>query len=329
MHHLGNEFQARGHEVTIFTYALGVPNDATYAVRRLGGFSLSERRILRLTLGSALLNTLPGSGFDVVNLHGDDWFYFRRPVPTVRTFHGSALSEARTATSKKRRIEQSVVFFGELLASHLATAAYSDCGGMRPAYGLSGYLPMGGGIRPRNPEVSARHKTPVVLFVGSWEGRKRGRFLANLFKSFVRPRFADAELWMVADHCVEGEGVKWIRSPDDAALSALYSEAWLFCLPSTYEGFGLPYVEAMAHGTPVVASPNPGSRYVSGGGRWAVLSDDTELGPAICELLRDATRRSVLAMEGRRRAEGFTWAAAAEAHLEAFAQAANRFHGSS
>ena len=45
-------------------------------------------------------------------------------------------------------------------------------------------------------------------------------------------------------------------------LIELYQQAWLFCLPSSYEGFGVPYIEAMSCGTPVVATPNAGAREV-------------------------------------------------------------------
>ena len=41
----------------------------------------------------------------------------------------------------------------------------------------------------------------------------------------------------------------------DAELVDLYRSSWLFCLPSSYEGFGIPYAEAMANGCPVVATP--------------------------------------------------------------------------
>ena len=55
-------------------------------------------------------------------------------------------------------------------------------------------------------------------------------------------------------------GVTYHTGITDEALAGLYRRAWVYASPSTYEGFGLPYLEAMACGTPVVASPNPGSR---------------------------------------------------------------------
>jgi glycosyltransferase involved in cell wall biosynthesis len=87
-----------------------------------------------------------------------------------------------------------------------------------------------------------------------------------------------------------------------AARAALYRRAWVFASPSTYEGFGLPYLEAMASGTPVVATPNVGSVEVLDGGRFGCLADDETFAQCICELLGDGGRREALADAGLRRA---------------------------
>jgi glycosyltransferase involved in cell wall biosynthesis len=141
----------------------------------------------------------------------------------------------------------------------------------------------------------------------------------------VLPAHPDAELWCVSDECEESEAVRWIRTPTDAELDQLYRRAWVFCLPSRYEGFGLPYVEAMARDVPVVATPNPGACFLTRDGRDGVLAADDRLGIALSTLLRDAGRRAVLGSAGRRRAEEFTWERSAERHEAAYRTAIEAF----
>jgi glycosyltransferase involved in cell wall biosynthesis len=93
-------------------------------------------------------------------------------------------------------------------------------------------------------------------------------------------------------------------------MAELYRSAWVFCMPSTYEGFGLPYVEAIASGTPVVTSSNPGAEEILGGGRGGLIVPDAEIGQALLQLLTSESRRSELAAAGLERARYFSWDAA-------------------
>jgi glycosyltransferase involved in cell wall biosynthesis len=181
------------------------------------------------------------------------------------------------------------------------------------------------GIDADHDRSGGRSPHPSILFVGTWSGRKRGALLAERFRAEVRPRFPDSELWMVADRCTAGDGVRWLGAPSDAELRGLYASAWAFCLPSTYEGFGIPYAEALAAGTPVVASDNPGAQFVLRGGRDGVIAADAELGTALSRLLGDAAERDRLGRAGRERAQAFRWPALVDRHEEAYAMAVERF----
>jgi glycosyltransferase involved in cell wall biosynthesis len=148
---------------------------------------------------------------------------------------------------------------------------------------------------------------PTVLFVGTWNGRKRGAELAEAFDREVRVRVPDAELRMVSQDAPAAlpDGVTALGRLSDEELAREYGRAWVFCLPSSYEGFGIPYAEAMTAGLPVVATPNVGARFVTDEGAVGELVELPELGGALAELLDDPERREELSELGRRRAELF------------------------
>ena len=81
-------------------------------------------------------------------------------------------------------------------------------------------------------------------------------------------------------------------------LGALYRSHWLLCSTSSYEGFGVPYVEALASGLPIVTTPNDGAREVLRDGMLGVISPPRGLSDDIVALLRDRERRDRLAATG-------------------------------
>jgi phosphatidyl-myo-inositol alpha-mannosyltransferase len=317
---LANALVLRGHEVEVLSYSPAPPS-ARYEVRRLRPYASEQRRFLRQYGSSWLLNLRSFEGFDVAHFHGDDWFFLRRPLPVVRTFHGSALLEALNATSWKRRLDKAVIFPLELLAAALATGRYAVGTDSEIIYRAEGLLNLG--IDP--PQAPARPSPhPTILFIGTWGGRKRGSFLQEVFQRQVRPAVPGAELWMVSDACEPAEGVRWIRNPSDGELQGLFAQAWAFCLPSSYEGFGLPYLEAMAHGIPTVGTPNAGSRLLLADGA-GILAEDEDLGSRLVDLLTQPRLRAALAEGGRKRADEYSWERMAERHERAYAKAIDRW----
>jgi phosphatidylinositol alpha-mannosyltransferase len=310
--------------VTVFSYS-SAPAACAYRSVRLSPASYAHDKLARLTLVPLALNHLETSGLDVLHLHGDDWFFTARRLPTVRTFHGSALHEARTATGTKRRLGQAVTFGLEILASRLATASYMGAPEQGRAYRPAGVLPYAVDLPPEAD--ATRRGAPLVLFVGTWGGRKRGRLLYEAFQREVLRKVPNAELHMVSDECPQGPNVTWWDRPDKAQLDELYRRAWVFCLPSSYEGFGLPYVEAMAAGTPVVTTSNPGAEYVLDGGRFGLIVGEDRLGPQLAELLTSEALRSRFASAGRERVQAFSWEAATDAHVQAYQEAIARWAG--
>jgi phosphatidylinositol alpha-mannosyltransferase len=319
---LANALSERGHSVTVWSYAPSPPG-ALYMHEQLHPENTASRHFARMVIAPARLNTLSFGDAEVVHLHGDDWFFARRSLPTVRTLYGSALYEMRYATSAKRMISQAALVPLESLSCALATRAYGMLPGDGPLHRLHGYLP--GAAAPPAGDWPARSERPSILFVGTWRGRKRGSFLRDEFVRHVLKAHPDAELWCVSDTCEPNASVRWFKAPNDDELDKLYRRAWVFCLPSRYEGFGLPYVEAMARGVPVVASANPGSEFIARGGEDGLIVADDELGMTLAALLGDPHRRAALAAAGRRRADDFTWERSAERHEAAYRSAIERF----
>ena len=296
-----------GRDVTVFSFSARPPG-APYPVSQLPRLpGRVQSGFARLFLAGLAFARVDYSGFDLVHFHGDS--YLARPAPpTVRTFYGSALAELRHATSLRFALSQLVVYPMELVAMLRADRVV----GISAATGwalprVRRTVPCGVDTRVFRPG-DVRSPAPSILFVGTLSGRKRGNLLVRAFSDVVRARVPDAELWIVGAETISAPGVRCLGRLSEEELAAAYRRAWVFCLPSSYEGFGVPYVEAMASGTPVVASPNPGAAEITAGGAHGVLVADAELGPELARLLTDGSARDALARAGLARAADYDWA---------------------
>lgn len=110
------------------------------------------------------------------------------------------------------------------------------------------------------------------------------------------------------------DGVRALGRLSDEELADEYRRAWVFCLPSTYEGFGIPYAEAMTSGLPVVATPNVGARYVTDEGRYGLLAELDKLGDRLVEVLTDSGLRERLGVLARQRSAEFDLGRVASAY---------------
>jgi glycosyltransferase involved in cell wall biosynthesis len=314
VHYLANALIRRGHRVTVFSQT-GKSADSLYEVVvvpsgrrfRTYGFAWNVRKYDFME-------------FDVVNAHGDDWFLWGVKRPRhVHTFHGSCFAEMLNAKTARAR----------LWFAALAACEYNSCFVADELVTVSAntrrYIPMVKKVIPCGVDLTSfwptedKSANPTLLFVGTMHGRKRGAMLFDLFRREIRPRVPSAEFWAVCEEKVEGDGVKWFGRAPLETLADAYRKAWVFCLPSTYEGFGVPYIEAMASGTPVVASPNVGAKEVTMNGQCGRIVRDRDLADAIIELLKDADARRQLRAAGIKRAQDFGWDRVCQAYEALYA----------
>jgi glycosyltransferase involved in cell wall biosynthesis len=164
---------------------------------------------------------------------------------------------------------------------------------------------------------------PYVLTVAAPEPRK------NLEVLVAAHRLLDGMLLAVAGGAWESEGaglsspgVRRLGFVSDEELARLYRGAAAVAYPSRFEGFGMPIVEAMACGAPVVASSHPSLDEASG---TVALRADPDDPTAFAEAIRRAVGgHERLAAEGRAHARRFTWRAVGETFLHAYEAARSR-----
>ena len=172
---------------------------------------------------------------------------------------------------------------------------------------------------------------PFILSLGTLEPRKN---YVRLIEACAQLRrrlpsapsliIAGGHGWLYEDILAaakrHGNGsVRSLGFVPDEDLPALYTLAELFAFPSLYEGFGLPPLEAMACGTPVVCSNRPSLPETAGDAALMVDAEDIEgLATAMQRALEDEKLRTEMIAKGLAQANRFTWKKAAEKLLDAY-----------
>jgi glycosyltransferase involved in cell wall biosynthesis len=183
-------------------------------------------------------------------------------------------------------------------------------------------VPEAGRELPRAGALPEGVRPPYVLHTGTHEPRKGVRPLVEGFLGAVpepwqlvlagRTGWLGRDEQSVLDALVEGSGgrVRRLGFVTDEELAALYAGAELFAYPSSYEGFGLPVLEAMGAGLPVVVADAAAVVEVAGDAAVVVAGGPglaARLGEALAGLAADPRRRAELAERSRKRAAEFGW----------------------
>ena len=171
-----------------------------------------------------------------------------------------------------------------------------------------------------------------LLFVGTVEPRKNLSTLLNAFAEVLRTTDLHPQLvvagkvgWKVNDVLAQARAssiqdrVRLLGFVSDEDLRALCSSCAAFVYPSIYEGFGLPPLEAMACGAPVIASRVPSIK--ESVARIVSATDSEKLAAAMVELLTDHQTRRTLSERGLNHAQSFSWQRTAALTREVYKRA--------
>lgn len=271
---------------------------------------------------------------EVSVFHGTDYAVPLLPcIPSVLTIHD--LSSIRLAQLHERRTRRTA---GRLpwmvrVATHIVTDSVAVREEIIEHFGLArnkvSVIPLA--PRPQfcpNSSGEERQVTekyglrpPFVLFVGTLEPRKNLVSLVRAFAALPPALLDETQLvlcgrWGWKNEPLEAEivrkgletKVRVVGYVSDAELPALYRAASVFAYPSLYEGFGLPPLEAMASGVPVIASTDPTLVKVLSEAAMLVKPTDVEaLSEALRSLLSSESLRAVYRAKGLSHVQRFSW----------------------
>ncbi len=300
-HYMATALSRRGHDVTMHTPCPAVDGAPYKTVTVDVGSSM---RTFRFAWN---LRRVDWNQFDVIHAHGDDYWLWNIRPPHVRTMHGSCFAEAMNIPGLGEKLRMTMLGASEILATIAADRTVCVSQNTRRYYPWVRSVIMNGVDTSAFYPGGEKETAPTILFVGTLHNRKRGSVLLEAFQKAIRPAIPDAQMWMVCGDGPATPGVTYFKDIPLAQLADLYRRAWVFCLPSSYEGFGVPYIEAMASGLPVVATPNQGAVEVLESGKWGVITDIGVIGPELIRLLQNPTERQRLSQAGLQRAKAFAW----------------------
>ena len=282
VHRLASALVHRGHRVTCFSFSPPVEN-ASYLHVKLSWKTGS--RFLRKFLPAVEFRAIKTGDFDIVHYHGDDYLC-RGSGRRIRTFYGSALQEAIHAASPGRFLYQALFYSFEWISCFKrGTLAAISRNTLCSLPRVKKYVPCGVPLDLFLPQIDKKTDHPSILFIGDFNSRKRGSLLIDVFHNLVLPENPSCTLTVVGPQKCSGKNVIYVGQPGEAGLIDLFQKSWIYCMPSSYEGFGVPALEAMACGTPVIATKNAGSNEIFKSGCNIILCTPDSLGQKINNLL--------------------------------------------
>jgi len=262
----------------------------------------------------------------VVTIHDLTFLRIPRRYPAVRRLY------MQTLTRLSARLADAIIVPSETVRGDVIRLLGAPGAKVAVVYEAAGeqYRP----VDPADAAATARRyglEGPYILSVGSLEpGKNRPRLIRALHRlrgEGIPARLAvvgqkawryDAEIELVQQLGMQHEVVflGYVPAPD---MPALYAGAMLLALPSLYEGFGLPVLEAMACGTPVLTSALGATAEVAADAARLVDPRSVDaIATGLRELLPDADLRAAMSRRGLARAGAFSWSRAADETYEVY-----------
>ena len=346
LQHLAREVESAGHELIVVS---NQPIDTTQPLPR--HVRVHDR--MRFPLRIAWLQMLAGRVLDSVRADVAHFTNGMLPLGTsaarVVTIHDVSLKLYPECHPLRRRvINRPLVAVAAKVADAVVAVSHSARNDLLkfhqiPAERVSVvHEAAGPGFKPiadirQHARIRMRYGLPerFLLYVGAIEPRKNLPRLMEAFKA-ARQQGVAHELVCVGPYGWSSRDL--YRRVDDlglrrivhftgyvprADLPVIYNLADVFVFPSIYEGFGLPVIEAMACGTPVITANSSSLAEIAAGAAETVDPYDTEaLTDAIVRLAADRERRQVLSARGLARAQEFSWERTAKEMLALYGRVA-------
>jgi phosphatidyl-myo-inositol alpha-mannosyltransferase len=295
VHRLANALVGKGHTVTCFTFS-PKPGDALYKVETLPADPLLPA-LFRKFVPAFCFRKIDTRDFDIVHYHGDDYLC-RGSQKRVRTFYGSALSEAVHAGRPLRFLYQALFYLFEWISCVRRGRLIGISAVVRRDLPLvKRDIPCGVPLDRYHP-MDPKTPHPSILFFGDLKGRKRGDVLVSLFDRVIRPAIPGCTLSIVGPTPVAGPGVVFLGHIGEVQLIKELQQSWILCMPSSYEGFGVPAIEAMACGTIAVGTRCAGLQEIIVDGENGLLCPVSMLGPVLIKAITDTRLRDRIVQAG-------------------------------